>query len=135
LELYHSRVIALPTLFGRSRVLDHIVLAQSAFDFQISSGLILVFSGAFLRDPRLQLIEFVVGAVFLLAASLGQKRFAGLLMAAAAHSVVEFGFRIPLANWPILLKAVAAYAALRKPNASATVPSPGSVDDVSRQTK
>jgi hypothetical protein len=45
---------------------------------------------------------------------LGQKPFVGLVAAAAAHSLAEFAFRIPLANWPIVLKVIQAVAVSQK---------------------
>jgi hypothetical protein len=45
---------------------------------------------------------------------MGQKPFVGIVAAAAAHSLVEFAFRIPLASWPILIKVIQSVLASQK---------------------
>ena len=112
--------IALPTFFGPSRVLDHLVLGQAMLVFHFSSGMALVVSGLLQGDSTFRAIELIVGTCFLAASAMGQKPFVGVVAAAAAHSMVEFAFRIPLTGWPIIMKVVqAVLTSQRTPEAQA----------------
>ena len=120
LQYLAAGAIALPTFFGPSRVLDHLVLAQAMLVFHFSSGMALLVAGLLPGDSQFRAIELIIGICFLAASVMGQKPFVGVVAAAAAHSMVEFAFRIPLANWPILIKVVEAILTSRKTPISTT---------------
>jgi hypothetical protein len=120
LQYLAAGAIALPTFFGPSRILDHLVLGQAMLVFNFSSGMALIVGGLLPGDSTYRAIELIVGTCFLAASIVGQKPFVGAVAAAAAHSMVEFAFRIPLANWPILIKVVEAVLTSRKTPISTT---------------
>ncbi len=114
LQYLAAGAIGLPTFLGPSRILDHLVLGQAMLVFYFSSGMALVVAGFLQGDPTFRAIELIVGTCFLAASVMGQKSFVGVVVAAAAHSLVEFAFRIPLTNWPIIIKVVQAVLTSQK---------------------
>ncbi len=134
LQYLAAGAIGLPTILGPSRILDHLVLGQAMLVFYFSSGMALVVAGFLQGDPTFRAIELIVGTCFLAASVMGQKSFVGVVVAAAAHSLVEFAFRIPLTSWPIIIKVVQAVLTSQKTPDTGTGGTPAPVQATAEQS-
>lgn len=119
--------VLMPSLLGKSRGLDHLMMANATIYLNLSSGLALLAASAVPGDGALRYFEFGFGLLFLIAGYYLAKAFRTMLLAFIGLSVAELLQKIPIQNVPAVFKAaLAAFLTLTKPegeSAEAVIPS------------
>lgn len=99
--------VVLPSLVGKSGIMDYLAIGNAGVYFSFSSGLALLVGSAIPGDGQtLRIIELVVGVFFLVAGYVQASQFMTALAAFTGMSLREFIEKIPPANLPALLPVV-----------------------------
>jgi hypothetical protein len=115
--------IVMPTLIGKSGIIDYLVLGNAGVYFSFSSGLALLIASAIPGDGQtLRIIELVVGLLFLVSGYIQAKHFMTAVMAFVGMSLKKFIEKIPAQYLPALMPAFALLSKLI--NEEASLPKP-----------
>jgi hypothetical protein len=101
--------VVMPSLIGKSRLMDYLAIANAGVYFSFSSGLALMIASAIPGDGQaFRIIELVVGVLFIVAGYVQATHFATALVAFAGMSLREFVEKIPAASLPAMVPAITA---------------------------
>jgi len=99
--------IVMPSLIGKSKIMDYLVIANAGVYLSFSSGFALLIGSAIPGDGQtLRIIELVVGALFMISGYFQAKHFMTAMAAFVGMSLKEFIEKIPAAHLPALLPIV-----------------------------
>jgi hypothetical protein len=97
-------LVAAPSLLGKSRIADYLMLAYAALCFEFGVGAALLIGGSLPGDGYLRIAEVLCGGLLFLKFFASTRTIKDSVVAFVGFALYEFLRKIPLERWPLVFQ-------------------------------